>query len=160
MYCLTSINLPVFNLDQTIHCRKKALTELHNGLLLKCIDIPQLHMAKVSVPNGECVTSIGTNMSYMELAFSTNYDLTIMPVYQVHWIHVKTRKGIVGMVLASESKSCFCRNLYEFSIADQPLSHFEMKERRDACFAICFQSSHTADLLYVLEFFLYQGPAT
>lgn len=35
-----------------------------------------------------------------------------------------------------------------------------MSDRCDICFAICSQSSHTGDLVYVMEFFLYQGPAT
>lgn len=67
---------------------------------------------------------------------------------------------MIGMVLASENSSCFCRNLSEFSRADQPLSHIEMFERREVCLAICLQSSHTGELLYVVEFFLYAGPPT
>lgn len=123
-------------------------------------NIPQLHMAKVWIPNSETCSTLGcTNARCMELAVSTNDFLTLeyMSKNQVHWIHVKSGKGMIGMVLDSESESCFCRNLYEFSIADQPLVHYQRKERLDACFAICLQSSHTGgDFPYVIEFFLYQ----
>lgn len=115
-------------------------------------------MANVWVPIGDqCVASVESNSSCMKLALSTNQIGKFMPTDQVHRIHVHARKGMVGMVLASEEKSCFCRNLCEFSIADQPLSHYEISDRRDLCFAICLQSSLTNDLLYVVEFFLYQG---
>ncbi|KAH6812416.1 hypothetical protein C2S51_026178 [Perilla frutescens var. frutescens] len=140
--------------------RIKALTELRDalGLITK---IPQLHMANVWVPNGECVgtNNSNSNQTCMELAWSTNGRWDFVPTDQVRWIHVPTRKGIVGMVLASENKSCFCGNLSEFSIVDQPLAHYERRERRNVCFAICLQSSHTGDLLYVLEFFLNEGPS-
>lgn len=116
--------------------------------------IPQLYKARVWVPYEECASiSMGNILSCMELAWSTQS----LPMDQ---IHVQTKKGMLGMVLASENKSCFCRDLCELSIADQPLAHYERLERLDVCFAICLHSSHTGDLLYVLEFFLCQGPTT
>lgn len=96
----------------------------------------------------------------MALLSSTNDIDSFLPTDEVHWIHVQPKKGIIGMLLASENNACFCRNLCEFTIADHPLSHFEMSRRCDACFAMCLQSSHTGDLVYVVEFFLIQGPAT
>lgn len=72
---------------------------------------------------------------------------------------VQTGRGIVGMALASKHKLCFCRNLCNFSIADDPLAHYSQRDRADVCFAICLRSSHTGNLLYVLQFFLFQGPA-
>ncbi|KAL1543587.1 protein NLP6-like isoform X3 [Salvia divinorum] len=142
-----------------VNCREKALREIRNVLFIINI-IPNFHMANVWVPTGECVNTTNTNRSSMELAFSTNYFTKSMATDSVQRIHVQARKGMVGMVLASENKSCFCPNLSEFSIVDQPMSHYDMSDRRDVCFAICLQSSHTGYLLYVLEFFLYQGPAT
>ncbi|KAL8540759.1 hypothetical protein ACS0TY_002109 [Phlomoides rotata] len=68
--------------------------------------------------------------------------------------HAETGKGIAGMALVSDSKSCFCRNLCEFSIADQPLALNERNARLDVCFAICLQSQHTGDLVYILHFYL------
>lgn len=141
--------------------REKALSEVWEALL-QMANIPQFHMAKVWVPNQETCASVGASyIRCMELALNTKDILTwdYMSKNQVHWIHVKPRKGIIGMVLESESKSRFCRNLCEFSIGDQPLAHYQIKERLDACFAICLQSSHTgADFPYVIEFFLYQSP--
>ena len=64
------------------------------------------------------------------------------------------------MVLASENQSCFCPNSSEFSIVDQPTLHYDMLDRRDVCFAICLHNSDTGNLVYVIEFFFYQGPAT
>ncbi|XP_057801184.1 protein NLP5-like isoform X2 [Salvia miltiorrhiza] len=152
----------MFYLDQTLSCRKKALTEIRNVLkLITGGDLPQLHMANVWVPNRECVSITNTNMSCMQLALSTNQLWwKRRDKDESRWIHVQARKGIVGMVLASENKSCFCQNLCAFSSVDQPLSHYEMSDRRDVCFAICLQSSHTGYLVYVVEFFLYQGPPT
>ncbi|KAL1543584.1 protein NLP6-like [Salvia divinorum] len=143
-----------------VNCGKKALKEIRNALKLIIGDIPQLHKANVWIPTRECISTTNTNRSCMELAFPTIYDMKFMPTKSVPWINIHARKGMVGMVLASENKSCFCPNLSEFSIVDQPLSHYDMSIRRDVCFAICLQSSHTGYLLYVLEFFLYQGPAT
>lgn len=145
----------MINLYQIINCKKAALAEVNDAF---CVinEIPQLHMAKLWVPYEKCAN----NEKCMVLASSTVDLCSDMPTQQVRQIHVQAGKGIVGMVLASESKSCFCRDLYELSIADQPLAHYERRERRDICFAICLQSSHTGDLLYVLEFFLYQDPAT
>ncbi|XP_057801128.1 protein NLP6-like [Salvia miltiorrhiza] len=145
-------------LVNSINCRREALSEVNNALERICDSIPQLHMANVWVPKEDC--DISTNMSCMKLEFSTNEILNSMHTDEVNWIHVQSKKGIVGMVLASENKSCFCLNLYELSIVDQPLSHFEMSERYDVCFAICLQSSHTGELPYVAEFFLYPVPAT
>lgn len=122
--------------------------------------IPQLYKANAWVPYEECAGTNTDVMSCMELALSSESTSQSMPTDQVRWVHVQPKKGIIGRVLASESQSCFCRNLRGFSIADQPLSHYEMSERCDVCFAITLRSSLTQDLVYVLVFFLYQGPAT
>ncbi|XP_042017297.1 protein NLP6-like isoform X2 [Salvia splendens] len=123
---------------------EKALREVRNILFLTRCVIPQLYMANVWVPTGDCE-----------------------PVHRIHVrarkghrIHVQARKGMIGMVLASENKSCFCPNLSEFSIVDHTMSHYDMRDRREVCFAICLQSSDSGNLVYVMEFFLYQGPAT
>ena len=118
-------------------------------------------MANVWVPAGDCgLSPTNSNRSCMELTLSNNYFVKSMPIHPVHWIPVQVRKGMIGMVLASENKSCFCLNSSEFSIDDQPTSHYDMLDRRDVCFAICLQSSDIGNLVYVMEFFLYQGPAT
>ncbi|KAG6400383.1 hypothetical protein SASPL_137211 [Salvia splendens] len=87
---------------------EKALREVRNILFLTRCVIPQLYMANVWVPTGDCE-----------------------PVHRIHVrarkghrIHVQARKGMIGMVLASENKS------------------------------------YSGNLVYVMEFFLYQGPAT
>ncbi|XP_042012731.1 protein NLP7-like isoform X2 [Salvia splendens] len=134
----------------------KALREIRNVLKLTNV-IPQLYMANVWVPTGDCGSTPNSNRSCMELKLSTRYLLESMAN---HRIHVQARKGMIGMVLASENKSCFCPTLSEFSIVDNPMSHYDMRDRRDVCFAICLQSSDTGNLVYVMEFFLYQGPAT
>ncbi|XP_047978503.1 uncharacterized protein LOC125220375 [Salvia hispanica] len=143
-----------------VSCRESTLREIRNVLSIINKNLPQVHTMNVWVPNEECVSSTNINRSCMELALSTKYYLDFMPTHSVHCIHVQDRKGIIGMVLASENKSCFCQNLSEFSIIDQPLSHYDMSDRLDACFALCLQSSHTGNLVYVVEFFLYQGPTT
>ena len=101
------------------------MTEIRNTLSIIDKDLPQLHMTNVWGPIAECVSNTYDNRSCIELAFSTNDILEFMPTDSVHCIHVQARKGIVGMVLTSENKSCFCPNLSEFSIVDQPLSHYE-----------------------------------
>lgn len=102
----------------SIASQREALNEVNVALGLMCGNIPQLHMANVWVPYGECVTSTNSNMTCMELALCSNQLGKFMPINQLHWLHNRTGKGIVGMVLASEDKSCFCRNMCEFSIAD------------------------------------------
>lgn len=123
----------MFNLDQITNCRKQALTEVREFLMEIVISkIPQLHMVNVWVPNGNCA-SIDSELSCMELALSTRCIWQYMPTNWVHWIHVHTRKGVVGIVLASDNKSCFFQDLSNFSIIDQPLAHYERRERRDVC---------------------------
>lgn len=154
-----SIHYYMFNLNQVSSCIKQALAEVNEAFSV-IIEIPHLHIAKLWVPYEKCAKSVNTRC--MALASSATDLCNDMPTAtnQIRQIHVQHRKGILGMVLASENKSCFCRNLGEFSIADQPLAHYDRRESRDICFAICLQSSHTQDLLYVLEFFLYPGPGT
>ncbi|XP_042017789.1 uncharacterized protein LOC121765656 [Salvia splendens] len=139
---------------------EKGLREIRNILFLNHRVIPQLYMANVWVPTGDCGSTTNSNRNCMELTFSTNYMMEPMATYSVHGIHVQARKGMIGMALASENKSCFCPNLSEFSIVDHPMSHYDMRDRREVCFAICLQSSDSGNLVYVMEFFLYQGPAT
>ncbi|KAL8557226.1 hypothetical protein ACS0TY_004607 [Phlomoides rotata] len=117
--------------------------------------IPQLFCDDVWVTYNKC-DSISSNICCMErLQYANKSTL----YYPNNFRQVQTGKGIVGMVLASENKSCFCRNLCDFSMVEQPRSHYLQRCRMDVCFAICLQSSHTGNLLYILEFFLYQGPA-
>ncbi|KAH6798252.1 hypothetical protein C2S52_022806 [Perilla frutescens var. hirtella] len=137
-----------------IKCRMEALDEVKDAFS-SIKNIPHLHMANVWVPynrrdNGKS--------NCMELVFSTDFFWERMRKNELHRIHVQPKKGIIGMVLESESKSCFCQNLRAFSIVDQPLAHYQWRERVDVCFAICLQSSHTGDILYVLEFFLNPSP--
>ncbi|KAG6423848.1 hypothetical protein SASPL_114252 [Salvia splendens] len=85
--------------------REKALTEIQTTLSIINKIHPQFHMANVWVPAEDCLSSTSNNMSCMEMALSTKYNLKFMPTDSVHWIHVQARKGIIGMVLASENKS-------------------------------------------------------
>ncbi|XP_047954959.1 protein NLP6-like isoform X2 [Salvia hispanica] len=153
-------DLPIIEkLMKIFNGTEKALREIRNVLILINV-IPQLYMTNVWVPTRDCGGTTNSNRSCMELTFSTNDFMKSMATNSVHGIHVQARKGMIGMVLASENKSCFCPNLSEFSIVDHPMSHYDMRDRRDVCFAICLQSSDTGNLVYVMEFFLYQGPAT
>ncbi|XP_042016982.1 protein NLP7-like [Salvia splendens] len=138
---------------------EKALGEIRNMLFLNNI-FPQLYMTNVWVSTGDC-GSTTSNKNCMELTFSTDSDPdSDSDSDSVHRIHVEARKGMIGVVLASENKSCFCPNLSEFSIVDHPMSHYDMRDRHEVCFAICLQSSDSGNLVYVMEFFLYQSPAT
>ncbi|KAH6804218.1 hypothetical protein C2S51_032465 [Perilla frutescens var. frutescens] len=147
--------------DMMTRCNRAAFTEVEKTFLL-IAKIPQLHMANFWIPYGKN-DSINSHPRCMELAYCTKGikdEWDCMPTYQVRFIHVQHRKGIIPMVLKSESKSCFCRNLSDFSIGDQPLAHYERQERRNICFAICLQSSCTGYLVYAVEFFLNDGPST
>lgn len=148
----------MFYLNQITSGREQALSEFRQAFP-QMTNIPQLHMAKVWISYEACA-SINSNAMCLELALSTKDILfwDYIPRNQVRWIHVQPRKGILGMVLESESKTCFCQNLCEFSIGDQPLAPYQRRGRLDVCFAICLQSSHTEELLYVVEFFLYRSP--
>ncbi|XP_042034875.1 protein NLP6-like isoform X2 [Salvia splendens] len=138
--------------------RRDALAEICNVLQIIDWDIPQLEATHVWVRNGKCISVTDTNVHCMELALSYTYYNKYVDADDVHTIHVRSRKGIVGSAMASENKAYFCPSLYEFGIDDQPL--FERRKSSSACFAVCLQSSHTGGLVYVMEFFLYPGPST
>ncbi|KAL8544040.1 hypothetical protein ACS0TY_004545 [Phlomoides rotata] len=143
-----------FKPNRRVGSRRLAEIELHRAFDLFW-KIPQLFHKDAWVTYNKC-DSISSNICCME-------RLQCADIVKLDWPNnfrqVQTGKGIVGMVLASENKVCFCRNLCDFSIVEQPRSHYLQRDRLDFCFAICLQSSHTGNLLYVLQFFLYQGPA-
>lgn len=119
--------------------------------------IPHCHMANVWVLDGQLKSR---NSRCMEWTESTDDDLKLVDLTLVDKrIMIEHRQGILGMVLDSQSKACFCRNISEFSIADQPIAYYQRRMRCEACFVICLKNLHTEDL-YVLEFFLNQSPAT
>ncbi|KAL8557217.1 hypothetical protein ACS0TY_004601 [Phlomoides rotata] len=146
----THINFKPTNTDRS----QLAEIEIHRAVQL-FRKIPQLFHDDVWVTYNKC-ESISSNICCMERLECTN---TVLLDWPNNFRHVQTGKGIVGLVLASENKLWFCRNLCDFSIVEQPLSHYLQRDRLDVCFAICLQSSHTGNLLYVLQFFLHQGPA-
>ncbi|KAL8551292.1 hypothetical protein ACS0TY_000393 [Phlomoides rotata] len=98
-------------------------------------NIPQLFHEDVWVTYNKCdsISSYICCMERLKCSISVKLD------WPINLRQVQTGKGIVGMVLASENKSCFCRNLCDFSIVEQPLSHYLQRHRLDVCFAICLQ---------------------
>lgn len=139
-------------MDQINNCRIEAKNEIE-GALYMFTNIPQCYKANVWVSNGKCIDSNSRTMQFTLMVSGWRSQVN-------NEIYVEPNIGIHGMILESEGKSCFCRNIFGFSIAKQPLAHMIRSQRCSACFGICLQSSHTGDLLYVFEFFLYQGLAT
>ncbi|KAL8544035.1 hypothetical protein ACS0TY_004544 [Phlomoides rotata] len=152
----TSLSSTHINFKPTHTVGSRRLAEIEIGRAFDLFrKIPQLFHNDVWATYNKC-DSISSNICCMERLQCANLVVLDWPN---NFCQVQTGKGIVGMVLASENKSCFCRNLCDFSIVEQPLSHYLQRDRLDICFAICLQSSHTGNLLYVLQFFLHQGPA-
>lgn len=140
-------------LEQINNCRIEANNEIKGALYIMFTNIPQCYKANVWVSNGKCIDSNSRTMQFT-LVTSGWWSQVYTEIY------VEPKIGILGMILESEDKSCFCRNIFGFSIGEQPLANMTRSQRCCACFGICLQSSHTGDLLYVFEFFLYQGLAT
>ncbi|KAL7150091.1 hypothetical protein ABFS83_05G085300 [Erythranthe nasuta] len=143
--------------------RQWALREIEETLEV-VLKIPQLHRAEVWATCTRCAFEKDNSLNCMELT-RVMYELYEEFDYEEHiypkmleFSHIHTKKGITGMVLASKNNSCFFRNSCHFSLVEQPLAHFMQNERTGSCFAICLQSIHTGNLVYVLEFFLNQGP--
>ncbi|KAL8053604.1 hypothetical protein ABFX02_05G082400 [Erythranthe guttata] len=139
--------------------RKLALREIKEALKV-VIKIPQLHMVQVWATCTRCPSEKDISLNCMELTDFMQELALEESIYStmLEFSHIHTRKGITGMVLASENKSCFFRTSCHFSIVEQRLAHFTQNERIGSRFAICLQSTHTGNLVYVLEFFLNQGP--
>ncbi|KAL7150096.1 hypothetical protein ABFS83_05G085800 [Erythranthe nasuta] len=137
--------------------RRRALHEIQETIDV-VLKIPQLHRAEVWATCTRCAFEKDNSLNCMELTRVMNGSYEHIYSTMLKLSHIHTRKGITGMVLASKNKSCFFRNSCHFSIVEQPLAHYLQKERRGSCFAICLQSTHTGSLVYVLEFFLNQGP--
>ncbi|KAL7111450.1 hypothetical protein ACP275_05G088600 [Erythranthe tilingii] len=142
--------------------RQWALREIEETL--RYVKVPQLHMVQVWATCTRCPSEKDISLNCMKLTafMQESYDKLASEEHiyskMLEFSHIHTKKGITEMVLASENKSCFFRNSCHFSIVEQPLAHLMLNERTGSCFAICLQSRHTGNLVYVLEFFLNQGP--
>ncbi|KAI3453572.1 hypothetical protein Pfo_010235 [Paulownia fortunei] len=120
--------------------------------------VPQLHMAQVWVPCKQCANT-STNLSCMERAtFITTEDMHDQDMHEYlaacEFHKLQIGKGITRTLMSSNNKCCFCRNICDYSISENPLAHYAQKARLSFCFAICIESVHNCNDLYVVEFFL------
>lgn len=70
-----------------------------------------------------------------------------------NWFHLRKGQGIVGK--AFSSGSCFCRDITQSSIVDYALVLGARKVHLKVGFAICLQSTYTANIVvYIIELFL------
>uniref|UniRef100_A0A5B7CAL6 Uncharacterized protein n=1 Tax=Davidia involucrata TaxID=16924 RepID=A0A5B7CAL6_DAVIN len=69
-------------------------------------------------------------------------------------LHLQKGQGVVGRAYMSAHNSCFCADVTQFSITEYPMAHFARSCEFTSCFAISLQCDYTADIDYVLEFFL------
>ncbi|KAF8379739.1 hypothetical protein HHK36_029187 [Tetracentron sinense] len=67
--------------------------------------------------------------------------------------HLQKEQGVAGRAFSSH-KSCFCRDVTQFSKTEYPLVHYARMFGLTSCFAICLRSTHTGNDEYILEFFL------
>ncbi|KAL3839192.1 hypothetical protein ACJIZ3_023783 [Penstemon smallii] len=143
----TNISVPnISNFGQEVAA--KEIHELIRGLM----GTPQVVGAQVWVPCGQCANSTSC-MRLMTSYFSDpRQPLEFMSASKFHGVQMG--KGVAGIALESQNKLCFCESLCHFSIIDYPLAHFAIRARLNVSFAICLQSSHTGNDIYVIEFFL------
>ncbi|KAL3833369.1 hypothetical protein ACJIZ3_008105 [Penstemon smallii] len=141
----TSISVPI---------RNEVAAQEINEMLQGIIKTPQVGGALVWVPCGQCAPST----SCMKLKSSCFSEPPFEFIKASKFHGVQMGKGVAGIALESENKLFFCESICHFSIVDYPLAHFAQRARLDASFAVCLQSSHTGNGIYVIEFFL-QYPA-
>lgn len=145
---LISTHLQVYQSEHVIP--QSAEHEISN-MLEFVPEIPQICQVDVWVSCNQC-----SSEGCMQLAMSTG----VMSLWKCKCHRARKGKGILGILLASESKSCFCPNLCHFNITEEPGKHLAQYHRLGACFAICLQSSYTGNDFYMIEFFLGHGSST
>ncbi|XP_008783158.2 protein NLP3-like isoform X2 [Phoenix dactylifera] len=67
--------------------------------------------------------------------------------------HLQKGQGVAGRAFASR-RSCFSKDITQFSKIDYPLVHYARMFGLACCFALCLQSTWTGNDDYILEFFL------
>ncbi|PIN22684.1 hypothetical protein CDL12_04595 [Handroanthus impetiginosus] len=120
--------------------------------------VPELHLAQVWIPCEQCAYATGSNLSCMtradfRAAAKNNSMRGFSNACRFH--NIQSQKGIAGIVLSSTDKSCFCRNLCDFSISEFPLAHHAQQARLSFYFAICLRSVQNSDYLCLVEFFFH-----
>ncbi|KAL3834401.1 hypothetical protein ACJIZ3_009137 [Penstemon smallii] len=130
----TTINVPIHNnFDQEAAARD--MEELIRAVMRR----PQV---------------VGVQVCCMKLKTSIFRELPPDFMQASNFHGVQMGKGVAGTALKSQNKMCFCKSLCHFNIIDYPLAHFAQQARLNVSFAICLQSSHTGNEIYVIEFFL------
>ncbi|KAL0382816.1 UNVERIFIED_CONTAM: protein NLP7 [Sesamum calycinum] len=152
---VANLESPYFRETQNIN-QNSALHELAE-MLRKVIEISQLSfVAQVWVPGSQC-TDTNKNLACVKLELVESCHAYGGDWFMCKSHKVETGKGITGILLSSENKSCFFPNLCHFSITEEPQAHLLQVARFNVCFAICLQSSYTSNNLYILQFLLGQA---
>ncbi|XP_073046694.1 uncharacterized protein [Primulina eburnea] len=139
-------DLPSINIDNR---RKLAVAEIEEMFQLLYWSA-QLQLASAWMPCSQCAT---TNIEIFCMERVCGLDAYGNRKFQ----KVNIGKGLIGRVLESKNKMGYFENLGDFSILEYPWAHHAQTYRLEFCFVICLQSSHSANDLYVLEFFISLG---
>lgn len=126
--------------------------------------VPQLCLAQVWVPCKQC-SSMNNTLCCMERMALISYGTIKTNTLQFldfgmsafleasEFQNAQRQKGIVGIVMSSTRRLCFCQNLCDLRITEYPLAHYAQQARLSVSFAICLQLKNENDLC-VVEFFL------
>ncbi|XP_043720324.1 protein NLP7-like isoform X2 [Telopea speciosissima] len=149
--------------------RQKALADILEILTLVCEThnfplaqtwVPCIHHSVLANDGGvkkSCTSFDGSCMG--EVCMSTDVAFYVVDPHMWGFRdacaehHLQKGQGVAGRAFASH-KSCFSRDITQFSKTEYPLVHYARMFGLTSCFAICLRSAHTGSDDYVLEFFL------
>ncbi|KAL3832994.1 hypothetical protein ACJIZ3_007730 [Penstemon smallii] len=131
----SSISVPIHN-----NIGQEAAAQEIRKMIQGVMIVPLVVGTQVYVPCGQCPKS--TSCMEMKLSYFHEPPFEFVEACKFHGVQMG--KGVAGIALESQNKF----------ITDYPLAHFAQRARLNASFAICLQSSHTGNDIYVIEFFL------
>ncbi|KAG5563529.1 hypothetical protein RHGRI_006085 [Rhododendron griersonianum] len=132
--------------------RTTAFQELKTVLKMVC-EICELPLAMTWVPCSACDDLLrGQPEVVVEFQDSSCYNRLTTFVGVSKFSHLR-KGGVAGMVL-SPPNMLYCSDITQLSLAEYPLVPYARLCKFRGWFTLCLQSSHTANDIYVLEFFL------
>ncbi|XAR69194.1 hypothetical protein NMG60_11000693 [Bertholletia excelsa] len=138
------------------------LKEIKKTLSESC-KICEVHFCQAWAPCSSC-NDVSSGDAMMGVLFQQSKARSGCPKYNLECLsnasfvhHLRKGQAIAGRASSSAMLS-LCMDTTKLSIIDYPLAHFARYSNLNGRFAICLQSNHTRNNVYVLEFFFkYSG---
>ncbi|KAG5563520.1 hypothetical protein RHGRI_006078 [Rhododendron griersonianum] len=129
-----------------------AFLELKRVLTTVC-KIHELPLAKTWVPCSACNGLVQGQLLSEAVVFCGDRNDWVDVFAKVSKCSHLGKGGVAGMVLSSPNM-LYCSDITQLSLAEYPLLPYALLCKFRGWFTLCLQSSHTANDIYVLEFFL------